>query len=466
MPEEPRDESWGQWWLPGTEERLVGRLQFDRSEGARLTLAGDFAELPPRAWSRPALFGETADGTPLTLLSPFWLQRPPPIAGLSLPNAKTLVGSHVFLRGAHAETFSISKAAVRLRGLRELCFRPAVPRMGVTKGFVGDGDGELFEQHVDVVGGRLSFVLQTYETRSEYGQTIERDVEVVITAETALALDDFEEQWLAPLQGLVIFAGRDPTFLESMVVVQATTTPVHPAIRRGSGTVNWDEERVEVLMPLPGLTAEPRHGYQRALVPFAVLGDDATAFIARWWELHRKLGPVTEVLITAIGSQLFLDNRLLNEMSFAESYHRILHNEPPITDAQHDAYVEAMLATVQDRDHRQHYKVRLRYAASQGQRQRLKWLIRRAKEVLPMLAGLNSDLADQLVDTRNALTHLDPAGPSALRDEGLYRAIELLEVAIQANLLLDLNFSPQDVSSLIRTSYLNQTPFISVEPSQ
>jgi hypothetical protein len=83
-----------------------------------------------------------------------------------------------------------------------------------------------------------------------------------------------------------------------------------------------------------------------------------------------------------------------------------------------------------------------------------------------MLAGLNSDLADQLVDTRNALTHLDPAGPSALRDEALYRAIELLEVAIQTNLLLDLNFPPQDVSSLTRTSYLNQTPFISVGPSQ
>lgn len=89
---EPADEEiWGDWRLPGTDERLYGRLAFDRSEGARLTLMGDFAARPLPAWSRPALFGESVQAGKLMLLEPFWLERPPTIDGASFPNAKTLV---------------------------------------------------------------------------------------------------------------------------------------------------------------------------------------------------------------------------------------------------------------------------------------------------------------------------------------------------------------------------------------
>ncbi|MGH8300194.1 MAG: HEPN domain-containing protein [Steroidobacteraceae bacterium] len=462
MTEAADDEIWGDWWLPGADELLHGRLTFDRSEGARLTVVGDFAALPPRAWSRPALFGESAQGTRLTLLEPFWLERPPPIEGASFSNVKTLVSAHVLLRGTHAaseEGFPIQRAAVRLRGLRELCLRPSIPRIGVIRGFVGDGEGEQPEQTVDVRGGRLTFVHRRYETRSEYRQTVEVDVEVDIAADAPSPLGEFWKRWLAPLQGLIIFAGRDPTCVESMVVIQPSTTEVHPAISRGS-RVNWREERVEVLMPLPGLAADAKYGYRRALLPLTVLGDDAPAFIHRWWELHDTLGPATELLMSALGSRLFLENRLLNELSFAESYHRVLHDEPPITEEQHATYLEAMLTTVEDPAHQKHYRTRLRYAAAQGQRQRLKWLIRRARKALPELSGLKAKLADQLVDTRNALTHLDSTGASALTDEPLYRAIELLEITIQANLLMDLELTANDAGGLIRTSYINQTPFI------
>jgi hypothetical protein len=60
----------GHWWLPGSEERVIGRLDFDASEGARVVLSGDLQEVPWRTWSWPSLFGEAADGTKLTLLQP------------------------------------------------------------------------------------------------------------------------------------------------------------------------------------------------------------------------------------------------------------------------------------------------------------------------------------------------------------------------------------------------------------
>ncbi len=213
-------------------------------------------------------------------------------------------------------------------------------------------------------------------------------------------------------------------------------------------------------MSRPGLTAEPRWDHQRPLVPFAALGPRSHDFVRRWFDLYDQLGGAMLFFVGALSERMFLENRLLNEMSFAESYHRTVHDKPPISDDEHDEYVKAMLETIENAEHRDHYRVRLRYAASQSQRQRLKWLIRRAMDTLPRLEALKASLADDLVDTRNALTHLDPTGPPGLTGTRLYRAIELLEVAMQANLLLDLELSPDMTSVLFDLAYDNRTPFV------
>jgi hypothetical protein len=231
---------------------------------------------------------------------------------------------------------------------------------------------------------------------------------------------------------------------------------------------------VEVIMALPGLAAPPRHNYRRPLAPLAALGPKAPVFIQEWWHLNRLLGrSAMELFCSALNDRLFLENRLLNEMSFAESMHRVLHDEPPITNAEHETYTEAMLSQVPTRAERdqykvrEHYKVRLKYDAEQSQRQRLKWLLRRANTVFHgesrqpgALPDLDPELANRLVDTRNALTHLDPNAPQPLSDVSLYRALERLEVAIQTNLLLDLGLDDDEVASLMRASYVTMSPFI------
>jgi hypothetical protein len=278
------------------------------------------------------------------------------------------------LRGDHvaaSDEFLIQHAAVRLRGLRQLCLRPPVPFVGVTHGLLGAGSEERSEVGVEVEGGKLTFMLRQRERRSDDAELLGDDVVVIILADTPLPLEEFMDEWLTPLEGLVIFAGREPTVLEGMVVLQPDLIKAPTTIDTAPGNSGWEDAGVEVLMPLPGLNAEPRHDFRRPLVPFAVLSDDAIPFIRRWWELHRQLGNATPVLMSALGSRLFLDNRLLNEMSFAEAYHRILHDEPPVSAEDHERYVAEMLNAVKDRTHRNHYAVKLRYAAEQGQRARL-----------------------------------------------------------------------------------------------
>ena len=73
---------------------------------------------------------------------------------------------------------------------------------------------------------------------------------------------------------------------------------------------------------------------------------------------------------------------------------------------------------------------------------------------------MDPELANRLVGTRNALTHLDPTAPQPLTDVSLFRALERLEVAIQTNLMLDLGLDEDEVAGLMRASYLTMSPFI------
>ena len=458
-------EDWGIWWLSGTEERAPGRLTFDPIDGARLTLFGVLPGLMAPAWKWPALLGQAHGGSPLTLLSPVGLSQSL-AGGEDGFTARTELRSQVLLRGGHANShdeFVINRASVRVRGLRDLCFAKVRRATGKLTSFIDPEHGPR-EQPVPLPGARLNFTHVTITTQTGFARTVEEDVAVVLDIDEGLPLHQFEERWLLPLQGLVTFAVRDPTLIESLTVVVPSAINVHPAIRHGARQIRWDEDQIEVFMRLPGLTEQPRYGYERPLVPFGVLEDDASGFIARWWALYGRLGPAVVFLLSALGSRMFLENRLLNELGFAESYHRTLHDEPPIAENDHKHYVADMLDAIGNAEDRDHYRMRLQHANEQTQRERIAWLIDRAATILPTVAGLEPTLAAGLVKTRNALTHLDPkAAGGALRDEPLYRAVELLEVALRANLLLDLGINAEQTRALLEGSYHGQTPFV---PSQ
>jgi hypothetical protein len=162
--------------------------------------------------------------------------------------------------------------------------------------------------------------------------------------------------------------------------------------------------------------------------------------------------------MSALGSQLYLENRLLTLMSFIESYDRQLHDKPKVPPGVHQANVNAMLAVIEGNAQKTHYKQKLKFAGEQNARQRVKALVRRAHQTLPGVDRLDAKLADQLVDTRNALTHLDPSGDPGLRGVDLVYAVARLQLVIQTNLLLDLQLGKTKVTELVLTSYSDQMP--------
>ncbi len=192
------------WWLPNTVERGEGELSFDPVDGARLTLHGVLPGMLPPAYSLPALIGEARDGTRFTLLKP--VAHGQTMSGDETGmTAETLLHAHVLLRGIHVSSeseFVIARAVVRLRGLKELCLALAIHDEQPIR-FVADDQTGPREQEVRLTGARITFSLAH-----------DGDVEALLDIDEGLPLDEFEERWLIPLQGLVILAGQDPTVIE------------------------------------------------------------------------------------------------------------------------------------------------------------------------------------------------------------------------------------------------------------
>lgn len=446
---------WSEWWVAGDpDHRTTGEIAFDEASGATLTLYGLLPGMAHVQFRSPSLHGETFDAEPLTLPSAALLQRGSHIGG-GIARTRTRLRSGVVLRGCHVDLdeLMVNRAVVRMTGLRDVCLRPWPYEESA---FMGAA------RRVQVTGGSLTFRQRTQRERSsQYAESSELDVDVLIEVDEPLLLADFEDRWVDPLEALILFAARTPVARKGFTLLlwdPDAADSVHPAISHGTSPDFWNETPAEVLTETPSLSSEPPTQYDRLLVPFNALGDSAEAFIARWWDLYARLGPAAAFLMSALGSQLYLENRLLNLMSFIESYHRQLHDKPKVPPEVHQANVDAMLEVVEGKAQRANYKQKLKFAGEQNARQRVKELIRRAHQTLPGVDRLDAKLADQLVDTRNALTHLDPSGDPGLRGVDLVYAVARLQLVIQTNLLLDLQLGKNKVAELILTSYGDQMP--------
>jgi ApeA N-terminal domain 1 len=443
---------WSEWWLPGKPDRRVkGALTFDPAEGASLTLIEMLPELRGTGFPAEALLGQGFDGTALTLLYPF-------LAGSFHRSSSTgawsrsIVVAPTLLRGDHIEdpeALIFKHAIVRFSGLRDACLQEwPSEETGEWVPWVGPG---LQARGAKVDGGTLLFRQHEDHTPGKYTRASEIDIEVVISSERALSLSDFDAKWLSPLEALTILVARGPSALQRFTFVMIDA--------------NGGETPVEVHTQTPRLAPKPPEEY-RPLVRFAALGDNAGAFITRWWRLYRQLGPAAEYLIAALSGEMFLEQKLFAAMSFVESYHRALHNAPVLSKAQHKSNVTSMLAAVEDKAQAARYRAVLQNGLEQSARERVLALIERTHEVLPEVPGLNATLAKELVATRNAIAHLSRSISKALEGVDLLYAVERLRLVIQVNLLVDLGLSRETVGSFVLTSYDRQVPIVDYREEQ
>jgi Apea-like HEPN/ApeA N-terminal domain 1 len=412
-------EVFGRFAPPGADPGF-GRLSFDPATGLQLTMVdADWAAADEHEW--PLVLGEGALGGPVSLLG---LRRRMLRKALAGSASAAEFEARQLLEGAHIEPDvdpAYTIASISTGGLREW-LTGGWARLGSV---VELSDKEWLEHEpsgpdIEVEDVLIRLRVSATGTKSRYEDVRRIEARAHFTSQEPLTIASWRRLWVRPLQHLLVFANREQSIAESIGFGDDQTR------------VRLIEQREAAIEPSTSFSF-----YQRDLLPALIL-DDVDELVRRWYALHRRLGEASEFFFGTINrGDLPRENRLLSLTSFAESYHRALHDDPPFSEAQHQEQMQAILGAMEKSAHPP-YENPLKYANSQSQRQRLRWLFKRAATVDPGYEEIESELCHGLVTTRNYLTHLDEKEEGVLEGPELGHAMALLTMAIELNLLLDL----------------------------
>ena len=445
------EEPWtqeGRFWLPGSDEKTYGHIDYAPEGDIIVHLVK--SPLPPSdVGDAPAsvqtLHGETLDGWPFSLLNgavvrPRVLTRA--TQGISDLRFATLVrGPHV----NEADEVVGTMAHVGLRGLREF-LRGGLQDQALLATSPEDEQGDSVS--VEMPWGSLGLYIAggpTHLGQNEVRFAVRAHAQIEFHDETTLwRVDELVE----PLRDLIAFSTRRPSTVTGLQLLGASNEDgVHWQHRREFKVVRVPEAPPDVRAPSDfcALMLNPATVAQ---------GGD---IIASWYELRASLGPVWPLFFATLADPwMTRESQLLNLTSFAEGYHRTLHDVPPLSNAEADAATCNMLAALRTAAHRKHYLSRLRYANTQSQRARIRRLTGRALKVAEVW-DLDVDVVcAQVVDTRNWLTHWGDRGEHVQEGDEIVLLCRRLYVILSINLLLDLGLNIEDTRRQIGSGLRGQ----------
>jgi hypothetical protein len=467
----------GWFWFPPATDSSFGTLELRRRD-LRLRLRDS---LDTDMDGFVVIHGEGLSGEVITVLDAYVSHRQISSFGHNTADYRAngvVLGIHVL--GAHELRFA--RARLHVRGLTEWLATPGPAADGqwqrglaplppiegddsrIGRGLAwirsrwrGDksGGGERRELKTMIGDAELTLGFEHRREHDRYSQTTRQRGAATIELTAPIPLTEWIEAWIRPLTDLLVFATREQIVVESFVALleDDRTSQIHPAIRRGLPDRVWNRVEVEVIRPQT-VDIRPRgiEPFGHMLLPLGSLQPHAAQGISDFFSICRALGGAAGFLFGTLNTRsIYEENRLTNLTAFAEGYHRTFHDVKPLTDAEHDELVTAMLATV-DKAHRRLYEAPLKYANSQSQRQRLRSLIERAAAV-PALVDPRSRFCNEIIDTRNSYAHLGDDHPNALATDQLHGRVERLIQVIEFNLLLDLGLSDAHAARLLASAH-------------
>ena len=376
-----------------------------------------------------------------------WIARPETAHGRSsVARARSPTARSSDIRWCTGPTRSLAQLAVtrvevRIPGLIEFLWGPTFSADG--KAHVGLGGRSLEtkkseERTVEVDGAELRFAVGTRQASSWHSVQLQREAVAQVRLEGALPFDQVRQSWIQPLERLVGFAVRRRSLAVSASRFWRTAGL--------STSSNISTGRI-------GIQSFARIATRELRGPS---GDSFEPFIRRWWQLEAEMEGVADFMFGAMGPGRTLEPQLTALASVIEGYHRTFHDAPAINPEQHaKTYVPAMLAAVQDTVHRALYRKRLAHAHEMTQR--AAGVVPRAGgEVIPELGRGRERLANAVVATRNYFTHLAKRTPHVLEGVHLLNANQLLTLAIECNLLVDLGVRPEAASKGVQRAYIGK----------
>jgi hypothetical protein len=261
-----------------------------------------------------------------------------------------------------------------------------------------------------------------------------------------------KDRVLGPLVNFLVLVSDEQSRVEELTITRYE--PVEdfmlPALRPGRTTLPRSIKIIE--SPWPRLK-RPDVNLDRPLLGRRALGRSAPKVLEAWYALVEELRPADVVAFGVWNAQsIYLENMLLNLMSFAEAFHERRMDAPRLDQAEHRKLVKKLLRGLPD-DVRQAYREALAYAYRQTQRERVTELVEWARVWVPAVAPDPDLLVRRLVATRNHLTHLGDAGPDVVDDDEMVEIVERLSAVLRINLLLALDIDDNALEYAFHARY-------------
>lgn len=178
------------------------------------------------------------------------------------------------------------------------------------------------------------------------------------------------------------------------------------------------------------------------------------AWLQNWFAISDRLEEVLRLYNLAVSTQQTLVDRFLTFAQAVEVYHRQINDEPYVDEAKFAEIYTALMSSIpKETDNRLKQRIadNLKWANSPSLRARLKSIQRKHETLnLRLFKDFNSFVQD-VVGTRNYLTHYDETGESQARLDGqsLFNMGERLKFILEICLLSELGVRNEEMQQLV-----------------
>ncbi len=438
----------GAWWDPSEPERqLAGVLRWDPTSGGELELVGFFpAENGVMGdWRGDVLHG-VADRDEFTLINcaemGFQIQTP----GVATQRIRPFDGVLVGARIPDVSQPMFDRLILEVDYVAELAQR-STPTVAVesTDGIRVDRVSIEYEHPQDIVAVLTRETIRLASEWSTGGSTlgdvrIEETVVLWVETSEPLPLDELLRRYVARLRDLVTLAAQRPATIRSVRVAGPATTEAGADGR----SVKRAAQFLARFLPEPSPTADLKR-LEVPLFRFPNGDREFRALLRAWFELDDKAGAVLDLRF-ASGYAVFVygESRFLNAAQAVEALHRRLLDQEP---EQADLDARAAALAQCPPEHRKWLEGKLQYAHEPSLRRRLREVLAFVGTGVDPLLGKRSKFIDDVVTTRNAVTHWDEKA-KPVDGEQLHRLAIALHFIVDAALLRLLGFDESEVAAI------------------
>ena len=456
----------GDWWLPHNKERkIAGKLTFSNQDGICLDLLGLLEEKTGDDLSKSysIILGVTTDCKMITLCdcrkrgdSISWCVSDEPEKSWSYDTGR--YSANLIFIGAHftdPDEMQFYKARVQYAYLPDWVRRDGFKEK--TRASRSD-PYELTYQYPPAVKSVTSkgTISVQYDFHPHYdllkGGSFRQSTWMQVELPGALTLEEWQRQYIYPLQNFIILATRIPNWVIELFVYSNQKT----------NTVTDAEGVKKKIIPIPIQVVFRQYlheGREDKLLTsdkmIFSLQDIETNFddiMGTWLEISDfdNLGDVCNLFFSVFYSQhLYQELEFLNTVFAAELYHRRRMKNEVLPKNEHNGCVTAILSAIPE-EYKDWLQDILNFSNEPPFEQRINEVVDLTREVVLPLTSNRDYFVKKVKHTRNYHVHNDPnLKKKAAHGEELYWITDTLSYLVQTCLFREMGLLPRRCFELL-----------------